>query len=120
MDAQIGWRHNDSSNYGKLHYSMFTLDMLLLNRTGNGTFPMLHVDGVRPFEAIEKVLLGTMIFLILSGNTLVCFAFATGGRRLRTITSRFVVNLALSDILVGAVSLPLWLLIRAGKLHGIQ
>jgi len=44
------------------------------------------------------------------GNGLVCAAFATN-KRLRILTNYYVVSLAVSDILVGSVNIPLWMYI---------
>lgn len=44
------------------------------------------------------------------GNGLVCAAFATN-KRLRILTNYYVVSLAVSDILVGSINIPLWMYI---------
>lgn len=44
------------------------------------------------------------------GNGLVCAAFATN-KRLRILTNYYVVSLAVSDILVGSVNIPLYMYI---------
>ena len=46
------------------------------------------------------------------GNGLVCAAFATN-KRLRILTNYYVVSLAVSDILVGGINIPLYM-------YGIQ
>ena len=63
----------------------------------------------------ELVILALLIATILIGNSLVCLAFKAVSRRLKTITNSFVISLAMSDILVGAFSLPLWVAFRMGK-----
>lgn len=45
------------------------------------------------------------------GNGLVCAAFATN-KRLRILTNYYVVSLAVSDILVGSINIPLWMYIK--------
>lgn len=65
----------------------------------------------------ELVILALLIATILIGNSLVCLAFKAVSRRLKTITNSFVISLAMSDILVGAFSLPLWVTFRMGKIH---
>lgn len=56
---------------------------------------------------LHVLLLGMLIILIITGNLLVIIAYKTN-QRLRTATYRFLVSLAVSDFLVGSVSLPLW------------
>lgn len=76
---------------------------------------------LKPIETVfkasyfELVILGLLIATILIGNSLVCLAFKAVSRRLKTITNSFVISLAMSDILVGAFSLPLWVTLRMGK-----
>lgn len=48
-----------------------------------------------------------MIFAVF-GNTLVCLACVMS-KRLQSFASAFIISLAVSDILVGAVSMPVWL-----------
>ncbi|KAJ7318453.1 hypothetical protein OS493_037932 [Desmophyllum pertusum] len=48
--------------------------------------------------------------VILFGNFLVIAAYKTN-KRLRTRTNAFLVSLAISDFLVGSVSLPMWIII---------
>lgn len=48
--------------------------------------------------------------LAIFGNALVCAAFATN-KRLRILTNYYVVSLAVSDILVGSINIPLWMYI---------
>ena len=57
------------------------------------------------------VILAPFIFLmiaILVGNFLVIASYTTN-RRLRTRTNAFLVSLAISDFLVGSISLPMWI-----------
>ena len=51
-----------------------------------------------------------LIVAILFGNSLVIASYKTN-RRLRTRTNAFLVSLAISDFLVGSVSLPMWIYI---------
>lgn len=58
-----------------------------------------------------KVILSPSILLItaiLLGNFLVIASYKTN-RRLRTRTNAFLVSLAISDFLVGSISLPMWI-----------
>ena len=63
----------------------------------------------------ELIYLAQVTILILMGNLLVTLAFAKGPRNIRTYTNYFVVNLAISDLLVGCLSLPFWISYVAGK-----
>jgi len=63
---------------------------------------------------LEVFILAAIEMLILSGNALVMLAFFKGPRRMRTITNYFVVNLAISDLMVGCLSLPFWICFRLG------
>lgn len=58
-------------------------------------------------SVLHAILLVMLIVLIISGNLLVIIAYKTN-QRLRTATYMFLVSLAVSDFLVGSVSLPLW------------
>ncbi|XP_032230907.1 dopamine receptor 2 [Nematostella vectensis] len=65
-----------------------------------------------PDVSSEEVVLasGLLALLIVGtifGNSLVCAAFYLF-RDLRTVTNYFVVSLAIADLLVGFVSMPLW------------
>ena len=55
-----------------------------------------------------------IVFIITTailGNTLVCIACAVS-KRLQNFTSVFIVNLAVSDILVATISMPVWLSVQ--------
>lgn len=56
---------------------------------------------------LASVVLGLLIIGTIFGNGLVCLAFHKI-RTLRTVTNYFVVSLAVADLLVGFVSMPLW------------
>lgn len=56
---------------------------------------------------LASVLLAVLIVGTIFGNTLVCLAFYLI-RDLRSVTNYFVVSLAVADLLVGFVSMPLW------------
>ncbi|XP_065071521.1 probable G-protein coupled receptor No9 [Rhopilema esculentum] len=62
-------------------------------------------------DTVLSVYLGFVVILILAGNTLVISAFALGSRRMKTYTNYFIVNLAISDMLVGMLSVPYWIYI---------
>ena len=73
------------------------------------------IHGKSSIEILELVYLSQVAFLTLFGNCLVILAFLFGPRTIRTYTNYFVVNLAVSDLLVGCVSLPFWIVFRTGK-----
>ncbi|XP_031548703.1 octopamine receptor-like [Actinia tenebrosa] len=56
---------------------------------------------------LASILLSVLIVGTIFGNTLVCLAFYLF-RDLRSVTNYFVVSLAVADLLVGFVSMPLW------------
>ena len=58
-----------------------------------------------------------LAIIIILGNTLVITAFATD-RRLRTTTNEFLVGLAVSDLLVGVISIPIWIYLSICQLDG--
>jgi len=64
-------------------------------------------------EIVELIVLCLIAILVLVGNVLVILAFWLGPRSIRTHTNYFVVNLAVSDLMVGLVSLPFWIINRA-------
>ena len=61
--------------------------------------------------AVSTVALAVVSVLALLGNTLVCFAFYHS-TNLRCVTNIFIVSLAITDILVASVSIPVWLVIQ--------
>lgn len=58
--------------------------------------------------AIVVSLYAFLLFTVVSGNGLVLVAFSIN-ERLRTATNKLIIGLAVSDILVGFVSIPCWL-----------
>ena len=73
------------------------------------------VAGKDAMEILELFYLSQVDFLTLFGNLLVILAFMFGSRNIRTYTNYFVVNLAVSDLMVGCVSLPFWIVFRSGR-----
>lgn len=65
-------------------------------------------------EVLELLFLANVAVLTLFGNCLVIGAFVSGAQGIRTFTNYFVVNLAISDLLVGCISLPFWIIYRIG------
>ena len=70
---------------------------------------------ISPLNIAVAVLLGIIIICILAGNSLVICAFTLGSRRMKTYTNYFIVNLAISDLLVGILSGPYWIYIATRK-----
>jgi len=58
----------------------------------------------------------TLVCVIVSSNTVIVITFAKN-RKLRNATNLFFVSLAVSDILVGAVSIPMWIAIIAYPIY---
>lgn len=66
--------------------------------------------------AFQIVFCVALMFVIITGNSFVVAAYFSNFR-LRTGTYTFLVSLAISDLLVGCVSLPLWMYI---SLKGVR
>ena len=64
---------------------------------------------------IEIISLSIITLMIIVGNAMVILAYYTGPRRLRTRTNFFVINLAVSDIMVGLISVPFWITVLLSK-----
>lgn len=69
--------------------------------------------GDQPFKLtagriISAIGMAVLIVIALAGNVLVCAAFCHY-KRLRTVPNYFIVSLAVSDIMVAGLSMPLWL-----------
>ena len=62
------------------------------------------------FIATNVVLIITIIIAVF-GNTLVCLACVIS-KRLQSFTSAFIISLAVTDILVGLISMPIWLCVN--------
>ena len=76
--------------------------------------PIPENNGTSMEEKFEKetVLISTtflviIIVMALFGNVLVVVAFAVF-QKLRTVTNYFIVSLAVADILVAGISMPVW------------
>ncbi|XP_038057193.1 orexin receptor type 2-like isoform X2 [Patiria miniata] len=60
----------------------------------------------RPYEYLIIVIYGLVFLLAIIGNTLVCIAVLRN-EHMRTVTNYYIVNLAVADILVSLVCLPI-------------
>ena len=70
----------------------------------------LKINGLDAAERrILSGCLGVIIIHAFLGNLIVVIVFRTY-KPLRRITNSFMVSLAVSDMLVGAVGMPLWIL----------
>lgn len=84
-----------------------------MNNTGvNRTAESVSNDALLPFYmhsarmALSYVLLYTLVCVVcVGGNTLVCVVVLTN-RDMRSVTNLFILNLAVSDLLVGVVCVP--------------
>lgn len=66
--------------------------------------------------ALQIVFCMALMFVIITGNSFVVAAYFSNFR-LRTGTYAFLVSLAISDLLVGCVSLPLWMYISVKNIQ---
>lgn len=72
-----------------------------------------------PCDEVE-IIVSTVVYVLLAlviilGNILVIAAFSFN-TRLRTINNTFLVGLAISDLLVGLISIPLWIYVSSCQL----
>ncbi|XP_031549560.1 dopamine receptor 4-like isoform X2 [Actinia tenebrosa] len=83
--------------------------MSCVNSSSCSSCPPVVVD-----SKMVLSLLGLSVISVFTifGNTLVCMAFATN-KRLRILTNFYVASLAISDVLVAVVNIPLWTYWRA-------
>ena len=70
--------------------------------TAMPTLPQLTVEDI-----ISNVLFCVLSVMIVFGNSLVIGAFRVN-RRLRTTTNLLLMSLAVADMLIGSISMPLW------------
>lgn len=80
-------------------------------RAANSTQKPIPVQFSNTDVIASTIALVIVIVLALLGNTLVCFAFYRS-TNLRCVTNVFIVSLAVTDILVASVSIPIWLIIQ--------
>ena len=73
--------------------------------TGMPTPPQLTVEDI-----ISDVFFCVLAVMIVFGNSLVIGAFRVN-RRLRTTTNLLLMSLAVADMLIGLISMPLWVYI---------
>ena len=69
---------------------------------------------------VANVFLVIIIIFAVFGNILVCLACVLS-KRLQSFTSAFIISLAVTDILVGAISMPVWLSVNlTGKPDAVK
>ncbi|XP_032221810.2 octopamine receptor 1 [Nematostella vectensis] len=78
-------------------------------------FPRLPNDEIETIAS--SVFYIILALLIIGGNSLVIAAYRSNPR-LQTVTNSFLVGLAVSDLLVGLVSIPLWLYFSICQYYG--
>lgn len=81
-----------------------------LNTTENATIAMPPSPQLTVEDIISNVLFCVLAVTIVFGNSLVIGAFRVN-RRLRTTTNLLLMSLALTDMLIGSVSMPLYVYI---------
>ena len=67
-------------------------------------------------SALQILFCVALMFVIITGNSFVVASYFSN-LRLRTGTYTFLVSLAISDLLVGCVSLPLWIYVGLTGAH---
>ncbi|XP_063309109.1 histamine H3 receptor-like [Pelobates fuscus] len=101
----------NASSKGMQSIKMVTLNVINQTRV-NLSVIIDTVDLEMKFSKSTNILIMTLvslvIFLTVSGNFLVMFAFITD-KRLRTQSNFFLLNLAICDFYIGAFSTPLYL-----------
>ena len=76
----------------------------------NATNPMPTLPQLTVEDIISDVFFCVLAVMIVFGNSLVIGAFRVN-RRLRTTTNLLLMSLAVADMLIGSISMPLWVYI---------
>lgn len=103
----------NSTNHYQRHSLTFPVRMGLENHTSVENTTDLgyseYLDKISKDELVVVLsLYACLLFGIIAGNGLVLVAFSIN-ERLRTATNKLIMGLAVSDVLVGFVSIPCWL-----------
>lgn len=109
-NSSENWHHSWSVNDTK-HYLYSDTNITYVNY-------YLHQAQVAAIFIISYCLI---FFLCMVGNTVVCF-IVMRNKHMHTVTNLFILNLAVSDLLVGIFCMPITLLdnIIAGMLTCVQ
>ena len=91
-----------------LNNTTFTNATNSTNGTGAGAGP--RPPPSRQVDVVAMVFFCILALMIVFGNSLVIGAFRVN-RRLRTTTNLLLMSLAIADLLIGTVSVPLWVYI---------
>ena len=80
--------------------------------SSNNTIQVKNATEERQFVPLQAILAPSILLsvVILFGNSLVILSYKSN-KRLRSRTNAFLVSLAISDFLVGSISLPMWIYI---------
>ena len=92
-----------------LNNTTFTDQTNSTNRTGPGPGPRGR-SPLPPVDFVAIVFFCILAAMIVFGNSLVIGAFRVN-RRLRTTTNLLLMSLAIADMLIGTISVPLWVYI---------
>lgn len=90
------------------------------NSTPTPSSPAPQAVPTLPYDDVE-IIISTVVYVLLAlfvilGNILVIAAFRFN-LRLRTTNNTFLVGLAISDLLVGLISIPLWIYFSSCQQH---
>ena len=93
-----------------LNNTTFTNATNSTNGTGTGPGPGPRPPPSPQVDVVAMVFFCILALMIVFGNSLVIGAFRVN-RRLRTTTNLLLMSLAIADLLIGTVSVPLWVYI---------
>ena len=93
-----------------LNNNTFTNATSSTNGTGAGAGPRPRPPPFPQVDVVAMVFFCILALMIVFGNSLVIGAFRVN-RRLRTTTNLLLMSLAIADLLIGTVSVPLWVYI---------
>ena len=96
---------------GRTIYSVTVIFLAFVEATTASNSTKQSLTFTTTTVAVSTMALAIVMVLALLGNTLVCFAFYHS-TNLRCVTNIFIVSLAITDILVASVSIPIWLVIQ--------